>query len=157
MSRQYVPFSPVGPNIHVAYVNVPQLFERRVVTELSQTVFYDVQPALHPGDAAAYLVSVGGASITQVVSPQPVFHAPLSEWVRDPLGALIEIFVGGVRPVNGDDPILAQFSTSLGIRTPNGTYRLHYSQPIGVHLVEDVTGRQGAIVFNQNCAVVSPD
>lgn len=100
---------------------------------------------------------VSSDSAVTTVSIAERFFVPLFVWESDLLSRLLEFFVGSAQPLNGDDPRLSNFTTSLSVRTPQGGYRLHYSEPIGIHFSNTLTGEQGAVVFDHNCAVVSPD
>lgn len=148
MNRQYIPFQPVRP-ITVRTVAVPRLFNYRTVAHTSDTLCHREDPA------SAYVLS-SDRGITQITTRE-YFLVPLFEWDDDRLSRLLEFFIGAVRPVEGDDPRLSNFTTSLSVRTDQGGYRLHYSEPIGVHYSNTLTGEQGAVLFDHNCAVVSPD
>lgn len=149
VSRQYVKFQPIRPEITVRLARVPQLFNYRVITN-------SLEAACHRSDpATAYLVSPG-PSVTTISSAER-FFVPLFTWDSDMLSRLLEFFVGSARPLDGDDPRLANYTTSLSVHTPQGGYRLHYSEPIGIHYSNTQSGEQGAVVFDHNCAVVSPD
>jgi hypothetical protein len=149
VNRRYVLFQPAEPKpLTIRVVQVPPVFEPRAITHVSDTLCQRLDPT------SAYVAQPGHVTVISIAA---YFLVPIFEWDRDPLSQLLEFFVGSVRPVNGDDPSLADFPTSIGVETPQGTYRLHYSVPIGLHYQNTLTGHQGAVLFDHNCRVVSPD